>query len=116
MCQCFLCVYSCINEEKKHHSFSYYTEGLNTDSIPFNPSNTCSIGGLYFTTSDFIIHFVKYGCFLSEIEIPDNNAHCYVEANKIKSDQLIVKALTHISDSTLWNDLMFNKKDLPWNM
>ena len=53
----------CLNNELKHFDF-HYKIGLNEDIIPFNPSGSCKLGGLYFTTNEHISKFwTKYSDF-----------------------------------------------------
>ena len=40
--------YKLTNETEKHHNFQYQ-DGLNVDTVEFNPVGKCSAGGLYFT-------------------------------------------------------------------
>jgi len=39
--------YKITNEKEYHYNFQY-KDGLNEDTIKFNPSGECNIGGLYF--------------------------------------------------------------------
>ena len=93
-----------INKEKKHNGFSY-VDGLNSDTNDFNPTKECSIGGLYFTTIDYIYKFRQYGSYLCEIIIPDD-ALCYIECTKIKANKIFIKSfdkfksIMHISSIT----------------
>jgi hypothetical protein len=57
--------YKIVNPEG--HNDMIYTEGLNTDVLPFNPSGNCETGGIYFSRED-ILAFVEYGTELYSVE------------------------------------------------
>jgi hypothetical protein len=88
--------YKFINKEMCHIGLHYHI-GEIIDPIEFNPNDTCSKGGIYFSTFDHIFKFLKYGCFLCEIEIP-NNTRCYVENIKIKANKIVIKNMIHIDN------------------
>ena len=75
-----------------------YKEGLNIDSIPFNPSGQCSPGGLYFFIYEYLQknpEFIKYSpCYITHkrvITIPPE-ANVYVEEGaKCKADKIILE-------------------------
>jgi hypothetical protein len=50
----------------KGHQRIKYKEGRNIDPLPFNPSGSCSSGGIYFSRED-ILAFVSYGTDVYEV-------------------------------------------------
>jgi len=85
--------YKFINKGKPHHGF-IFKEGLNIDTIPFNPVGNCSQSGLYFTTVDHIFKYTRFGSNFCKIIIP-GDATCCVEVDKIKADKIIVASFDH---------------------
>lgn len=94
--------YKFINRNKIHKGFTY-KQGLNVDTLPFNPTDTCRQGGLYFTTKDNIFHFKKYGDYCCNIIIPDD-AQCYVEKYAIKANKIIVESFREVHQMSEWFD------------
>ena len=74
-----------------------YQDGLNIDSIPFNPSGQCNSGGLYFFIREYLQEnpeFIKYSpqdiTHKRTITIPPE-AKVYVEEGaKCKADKIIL--------------------------
>ena len=58
--------YKFTNEQENHHGLQYH-DGLNIDSLPFNPSGDCKPGGIYFARED-ILEFCNY--WLREVTLP----------------------------------------------
>ena len=98
--------YKFLNYNLIHYGVKYEL-GLNIDPIEFNPTNTCSKGGLYFSEKNKChLHYRHYGFKLALIEIP-NDARVYVEDSKFKADRLIIKNITNFfSNDALWIDLI----------
>jgi hypothetical protein len=96
--------YKMLNYNGKHKGFQYQ-EGLNIDTVPFNPSGSCQKGGLYFTLLEHIPLFLNYGYTVAKIEIPDD-ALIYVdpEGCKFKADRFIVTKQYYISDWNMWSN------------
>ena len=95
--------YKVLNNNLKHYGFTYKL-GLNIDKEPFDPTKTCSKGGLYFCNEpNCCIYFDKYGTKLALIEIPDD-ARIYVEFGRFKADRLIIKEITDFEnvDDSFW--------------
>lgn len=63
--------YKITNRTEQHHGMKYQ-DGLNVDVLPFNPRGSCSAGGIYFTTLKHILHFQNFGCWVREVELPEN--------------------------------------------
>jgi len=62
--------YKVLNINENHHGLQYKT-GLNVDPLPFNPSGNCKHGGIYFSSED-ILAYLSYGCWIREVTLPDN--------------------------------------------
>ena len=60
--------YKILNEEENHNGFQY-KDGLNIDSVPFQPKGSCVRGGIYFASKD-ILAFLDYGSWIREVTIP----------------------------------------------
>jgi hypothetical protein len=84
------------NESEYHNGFQYKT-GLNVDTLPFNPVETCRPGGLYFCDIEKFPHYLMYPsgdeiktCVnMRQVTIP-NDAKVYVEPEKYKTDRIIL--------------------------
>jgi len=83
--------YKVTNELECHHGFQYQ-DGLNELPDPFVEEGTCVPGGFYFTSKDFIHHFLSLGVYIREVRLPtedpefrmvkDQSGKCW-RANKI---------------------------------
>ena len=62
--------YKIINKEEIHHGLQY-KDGLINDPKPFKPFGNCEPGGIYFSSND-ILAFVDYGCWIREVTIPED--------------------------------------------
>jgi hypothetical protein len=92
-----------LNKDLNHNSFQY-KEGINIDTIPFNPKGSCSAGGLYFAKVSDIYLYFNYGMYIADIELlPDSKV--YDEGNKLKTDKFIIKNIVKIEDSDIWNNV-----------
>ena len=97
-----------------HYDFTY-NEGLNVDTQPFNPSSTCSKGGLYFCEEEHLhLYLFSYGSICATVSIPDN-ALVYKEDTKYKANQLILHNIQPISELPLWLDATVTKKIVQQN-
>jgi len=83
-----------LNEKMNHHGFQY-KEGLNVDSVPFNPDGECNAGGLYFTDQEHIHEFISFGTLLADVCVP-KNARVYQEHKKWKAEQIILSNIRPI--------------------
>ena len=81
-------IYKILKDTLYHHNFQY-KEGLNIDTVVFNPTNECKLGGLYFCEEKFLINYIYYGIKIATVEILDD-ACVYVENKKFKADKLIL--------------------------
>ncbi len=80
-----------MNDDMTHHNF-VYKEGLNEDTVPFNPRGNCENGGLYFTTHNHIKLFMNFdgSGHLRLVGIPDDAQVYVVPGNKWKADKIII--------------------------
>ena len=97
------------NVAEIHNGFKF-TEGLNVDTIPFYPNDSCTAGGIYFTEFDKIELWIDYNdnnndgtnvnepmCYCRTITIPDD-AQVYIEKDKVKADKIILGNRISISE------------------
>ena len=90
-----------LTDNLTHHGFEY-KEGLNIDSVKFNPIGECSAGGLYFTYLNEAHLYFHFGNKFSYVTIPDE-ALVYIEKNKFKANMLILTNILHLSELFLQN-------------
>ena len=103
-----------LNNTFCHYSFTY-TEGLNVDTQPFNPSSTCSKGGLYFCEEEHLhLYLCSYGSICATVSIPED-ALVYKEDTKYKANKLILHNIQPISELPLWLDATVTKKIVQQN-
>ena len=57
-----------MKEDEKHYGMQYET-GLNIDILPFEPSGSCTPGGIYFARED-IFSFILHGDWIREVRLP----------------------------------------------
>ena len=81
--------YKLTNETENHNGFQF-NDGINIDTVSFNPTGKCSAGGIYFTERDNIGRWISYinVSYIREIEIIDDSM-VYIEEYKFKADKLI---------------------------
>ena len=94
------------NETECHNGFQFVT-GLNEDSIPFNPTGECEPGGIYFTDTDNIAHWLKYGGikmkYCRTVTLKPYS-RVYIAYNKFKSDVIELGERVEIKDLPCWSD------------
>ena len=100
----------------KHHNFTY-KHGLNIDHIPFNPTESCSEGGLYFTELNKLPLWIYLdSVYIAKVTIPPD-ASVYAEANSFKADKFVLdfdnKVLVH--ELYIWTDNDLCKQVLSQN-
>lgn len=97
-------------DRRSCHNF-LYKEGLNVDTLEFNPSGYCQSGGLYFTTVENSHLYFEYGNLIAVIQL-ENDSKVYREpcGTKFKANKFsIVKFLSfdeflnYIPDNILQN-------------
>jgi hypothetical protein len=74
-----------------HHGYKYKL-GLNVDTLPFNPNDSCGPGGLYYTTEEQVLSYSDYGSLIAEVE-PMGQTYKDPECDKWITDQLYVKSI-----------------------
>ena len=77
------------------HYGMQYKLGENIDILPFNNSNTCSPGGLYFTDLQNIFEYIMFGKNIGNIKIMDDS-RVYIENGKCKTDKFILNDIQSI--------------------
>ena len=89
------------NETENHNGFQF-VDGLNIDILPFDTTYGCSPGGIYFTDIENAHMWIEYGAdtmyHMRYVIIP-NDARVYVEADKFKTDKLILSPKYHINNN-----------------
>jgi ankyrin repeat protein len=94
--------YKIINKEMKHNNMEY-KEGLNICDQTFNPSGSCTDGGMYFSQED-ILAFLEYGEILFEVELLEDSRvyeDPYFDTKKWKTDKFILKNKREINLETI---------------
>jgi len=74
-------------ENEIHNGFQFH-DGLNIDTVPFNPNGSCKPGGIYYSSKD-ILHFLGHGPWIREVII-QGDAQIYKDPcspEKWKSDK-----------------------------
>ena len=81
-----------ITNRRENHNGYQYQDGLNLLDKRFQVRGTCVAGGLYFTTLEHIHNFYNYGCWLREVEIPEE-AQLVKDStgDKWRADMIILK-------------------------
>ncbi len=92
--------FKCLNDTWTHNGLKYHL-GENIDPIPFNPTRSCSAGGLYFSSRKNIFQYIFYGNNIAELTIP-NDARVYVEHDKFKTDKFIIESVTPLKEYHGW--------------
>ena len=101
--------YKVLKNSLCHFGF-IYNEGLNVDTQPFNPSSTCSKGGLYFCEEEHLpLYLFSYGSICATVSIPED-ALVYKEDTKYKANKLILHDIQPITELPLWLDANVTKK------
>ena len=103
-------LYKVTNQKEIHYKLEY-KDGLNCDTMVFNPTALCSSGGLYITGFELLPKYFKYGVYLRDITIPDD-ALVYVEPYSFKCNKIILGSRRLIRELEWWNDINFCKRAL----
>jgi hypothetical protein len=108
--------YKILKEDLIHNKFQYKI-GLNIDTLLFNPSGSCKSGGLYYTNLHNLARFLHYGCYIADVEIPDD-ARVYEDpqGNKWKADRLIILSITKFIDHPLFNNANWCLMTIKYNV
>ena len=100
--------YKILRKDLTHNGFTF-KEGINIDTNKFNPSGSCSEGGLYFTNYENIYDYLNYGANVCSVNILDDSL-VYVEDKKFKADKIDIQNICLISDFVLFS----NKSELEY--
>lgn len=102
------------NETELHHGFQF-KDGLNIDTIPFNPNGECQPGGIYFCCERYVPSWIEYNpligvmCWIRDVIIPDDAA-VYIEYSKAKADRIILGPRKYI-----WTDKQLCSQIVKYN-
>jgi hypothetical protein len=102
-----------LNKEGLHFDH-HYTDGMNILTQPFNDrpitESSCAVGGFYFTTLDHIHKFYQFGCYLTEITLPENDPEFKIVhdigSGKYRSNRVIIGKKYWLGDINTF--LIFN--------
>ena len=100
-----------LSKDLNHNDFQY-KEGLNIDTVPFNPQGDCEPGGLYFTDKEHILDYIYYGTLIADVLLPED-AKVYKSGNNWKADKIFLLDIRPIEDfvSTLaWREILKSVK------
>jgi hypothetical protein len=78
--------------------FHKYDLGKHEPIIPFNPNEaeTCTPGGIYFTTEEHVENFIDFGSKLAQVILEiDDSTQIVVESGKIRSNKVTVVSIDH---------------------
>ena len=85
-----------LNEKMNHHGFQY-KEGLNIDTVPFNPKGNCEPGGLYYTDKENIFGFLLFGTLIADVHVPED-AQVYQSKHKWKADRIVLSNVRPVEE------------------
>jgi hypothetical protein len=90
-----------LTSKSEIHNGLQFNDGLIQDILPFDPSNQCSPGGIYFCDLLNIKKWLQYGNntmhYVRSVVIPDD-AKIYIETGKFKANKIILGPRELISD------------------
>lgn len=101
-----------------HHGLTYKT-GLNVDPLPFDPTSSCSSGGMYFLHESQLKYYQEVCAapwsmrWLREVTFPPN-ARIYVEEKKFKADKFILGEREVIPDWVYEECLAHDAKNIAY--
>lgn len=98
-------VYKMLSDDHIHNEFEYKL-GHNEDTIPFNPTEQCRAGGLYFSTLDNLGNFYSYGEEVATITLYDDS-RVYVEDLKFKADKFRITDITPLHEFCREEEVFF---------
>jgi len=100
------------NDEENHRGLQYKT-GLIIDPKPFNddPTLSCVLGGIYFTTKEYIHRFLPFGTNLRPVKIPkDARVVLDLKGDKYRADKLVFREKKNLD---YYFDHLFDKETFP---
>lgn len=80
-----------LSKNNQHFDMTYVPNEWNTDVLPYNPYGSCRAGGLYFTDTYHILHFLEYGDGIAEVldwKDDDGVKDFYSEECKVKAHSI----------------------------
>ena len=99
------------NETENHNGFQFM-DGLNIDSVSFDPTGECKPGGIYFTKECEAWRWLNYNSkvmiYMRIVTIP-NDANVYIEDMKFKADKIILESKQRISQK-IYDDAMAKRR------
>lgn len=106
-----------ITNTKENHNGFQYKDGLNILDKKFdsNEKSSCSPGGLYFTTKEYISNFYNYGCNLRRIELPFNDPDFKMVkdpcGDKWRANKIILKEKYSLDDPNTYKQFGIDYPD-----
>ena len=100
--------YKFTNKDECHHGFQY-KDGLNEDHLPFNETDSCCPGGLYFSDAENILQFIKNRSHWIREVTPDTEKMVRDPDNdpiKWRSKSLDCQPRKSLSDIDTWKWMM----------
>jgi hypothetical protein len=92
--------YKIIAENRTHCGYKF-TEGLNTDPLPWNPDVNCKPGGFYFSDAENICGYVNYGPWICKIEVPED-VEIAKKKTKYKAHEIILGKFKDLRKIKTW--------------
>jgi hypothetical protein len=106
--------YKIIKEDRIHYRYKF-TEGLNTDPLPWNPDANCEPGGFYFSDAKHICEYLEYGPWICEVKIPKDTKVIKGE-NKYKAHQIRLGKFRDLRKVNTWKWMVNEGIDIhTWN-
>lgn len=97
------------NEEEIHNGFQF-KDGLNIDTVSFNPQGECQPGGIYFTDIDNLPTWTNYKNtdmkYARKVLLLDESV-IYIEKGKYKANEIFLEERIDLADLPCWSDEEF---------
>lgn len=84
-----------------HHGLTY-REGLNVDPLPFDPTEQCGPGGIYYADQEHIGSFTHYGDLIARVTLPPDARCVAVGPDKFKADRVVLSDIKPWRESERW--------------
>lgn len=84
-----------LTNSMEYHNGFQFCDGLNEDSVPFNPHGYCRAGGIYFVNIDNAYEWTFYNAYVGRMKymrmvIIPSDAQVWVEDCKFKANKIIL--------------------------
>lgn len=80
-----------ITNNNEYHKGYQYVDGINILDKPFQKDGSCVPGGLYFTTSKYILRYISYGNNLREVQLcNDSEVVIDPSGDKLRADKIFL--------------------------